>query len=762
MIKRVLFFILSLQSFSAYSQIRTDAGQIILINPNTVSSINTVESIRVPVGTAFGSINFSDYGRDYVSAYMGTGIFQYVTVSWAIGSYNSATPGTYTLSGTMQGVTNPLGLTPTIDVEVVALETEYQAILTEGTTQGYTLPTPINQGDQNRLVKRLKTSSLWTTADFIYNWETDGSSSFALMDWKNPTTRKATTVSSPTYTTRRGFTFNGTSSYINSQWNVSTATNFTQNNCSFGGYLYDAPTSGTVMGVVASGARLTLSRGQNLLGYEITGNTNPTIADGYGAGWYHIYRSASGSVNAGKNAGTLVTGVTDASVARPNANLYIGCRNNNGTPDSFADGTVSYVFGGASFSASVKEMHDAFQEYHLSARVKNIWSAPAAIGVVLNDNFARATLGNNYVVQGAATFSPDGTKLVQSGGAPGTHTNRLAFKYGQSCENCTLTFTATSTVAPGAATGGTGITFSDYSGCNGERTIETRFDYTNGGNAGKCFINTWDGSTAVTVATSSGAIGSLASGNTYNITVTKSIVSGLVSYTITVVRTSDSASSTVTYSALLGDSSGDFAIGAFGGTFNITNWTITVNSLKNQRLCVVGESREHGAFATTLDSRYASKLYSPSYEVSAGSGDCSADVIGSSVTIAGKIKSLIDYNAMYYYIGLLSNDISGGIATGTWQNNITRIINALKNAGYKVILATPAPRNDGDQSAAMTFYNANFSDPKTTAVYDALRRPGDFKLKTIYDYGDGIHLNNLGMITGGNAGSLSLPILYLP
>lgn len=761
MIRFIIFILLTLQVVG-HAQILTNSNQVILINPNTVASINTVKSIRVPVGTSFGSINFSDYGRDYVSAYMGTGIYQYITVSWAIGTYNSATPGTYTLSGTMQGVANPLSLTPQIDVEVVALETEYQAVLTEGTAQGYTLPTPINRGDQNRLVKRLKASSLWTTADFIFCFETDGGSTFALMDFKNPTTRKATTVSSPTFTSRVGFTFNGTSSYINSQWNSSTATNFTQNDCSFGGFIYTAPTGGTTMGVVATSARLTLSKGQNLLGYEITGNTNPTIADGYGAGWYHIYRTASGNVNAGKDAGTLATAITDASVARPNANLYIGCRNNNGTADSFSDATISYVFGGASFSASVKEMHDAFQEYHLGARVKNTWSTPVAVGTLLNDNFARASLGNSYVVQGSATFAPDGVKLVQSGGAAGTHTNRLAYKYGQSIEDCTLQFTTTSASAPGAATGGIGITFSDYSGINGERTIETRFDYTNGANAGKCFINTWDGTTAAVVATSSGAIASLASGNTFTVTVTKSIVSNLVSYTITVVRTSDSASSTATYSALLGDSTGDFAIGQFGGTFNTTNWTITMNSKKYQRLCIIGESREHGAFGTNLSNRYVNLIFPASYEVSAGSGDGVGDVIGSSTTIAGKIQNLLDYRAMYYYIELLSNDISGGVSSAVWQNNIKRTINALKNAGYEVILGTPAPRNDGDQSAASTYYNANFSDTKTTAVYDALKRPGDFKLKTVYDFGDGIHLNNLGMSVGGNAASVNLPVLYTP
>jgi hypothetical protein len=118
-------------------------------------------------------------------------------------------------------------------------DADYAAILNYATTQGYTKPSAAQQIKQNQLVIDLKTAGVWSKLDTFAVFATDGNSDFALIDWIRLS--QYTAVNSPTFTTNVGFAGNGTSSYINSNYNALTsAVNVTVNNASRYFYLQNA------------------------------------------------------------------------------------------------------------------------------------------------------------------------------------------------------------------------------------------------------------------------------------------------------------------------------------------------------------------------------------------------------------------------------------------------------------------------------------------------------------------------------------------
>lgn len=160
-------------------------------------------------------------------------------IGWGQGSVNNSISWGAVHSESWSGDTNIIGGTP--------YDTDYQAILDYATTQGYTLPSDAQKTLQNQLLVNLKTAGVWSKLDTFANFATDGSSNFALIDWKRLT--QYTAVNSPTFTTNQGFQGNGTSSYIDTNFNaVTQGVNYVQNNSSRYVYLHTASGTGALDG----------------------------------------------------------------------------------------------------------------------------------------------------------------------------------------------------------------------------------------------------------------------------------------------------------------------------------------------------------------------------------------------------------------------------------------------------------------------------------------------------------------------------------
>jgi len=135
----------------------------------------------------------------------------------------------------------------------VVFTTEYQAVLDRATALGYTLPSAGQQVKQNQLVIDLKTAGVWAKLDVWYVYANDGSKEFATLNWKAPTLYQSTLFNSPTFTANQGFTGNGTTSYIRTNFNPSTnGVNYQNNDASRYCYVR-IPVTGQYVDGVANG-----------------------------------------------------------------------------------------------------------------------------------------------------------------------------------------------------------------------------------------------------------------------------------------------------------------------------------------------------------------------------------------------------------------------------------------------------------------------------------------------------------------------------
>ena len=129
-------------------------------------------------------------------------------------------------------------------------DADYQAVLDYSTTQGYTLPSAGQQTLQNQLLIDLKDAGIWSKLDTFAVFATDGDSDFALIDWKRLT--DYTAINTPTFSVNGGFTGNGTSSYIGTNFNpVASGVNYSLNDA--GRFFWVDNRAGTVWeGVIGS------------------------------------------------------------------------------------------------------------------------------------------------------------------------------------------------------------------------------------------------------------------------------------------------------------------------------------------------------------------------------------------------------------------------------------------------------------------------------------------------------------------------------
>jgi hypothetical protein len=136
-----------------------------------------------------------------------------------------------------------------------SFDADYQAVLNRATTLGYTLPSASQRIKQNTLLLALKAGGVWTKLDILYIFANDGGSDFATLNWKSPLSNQATLINTPTFTNNQGFTGNGTSSFINTNFNPATqGVNYTRLDASRYYYQFGTATSITIDGIVTDSA----------------------------------------------------------------------------------------------------------------------------------------------------------------------------------------------------------------------------------------------------------------------------------------------------------------------------------------------------------------------------------------------------------------------------------------------------------------------------------------------------------------------------
>lgn len=137
-----------------------------------------------------------------------------------------------------------LGLSGETRIDLPAFDASYKDILDIAIFLGYSLPSIDQQAKQNTFLVTLKTIGVWNKLDVLYVFAQNGSSAFATINWKNPSANQSTLINAPTFVTDGGFKGNGTSNYIDTNFNPATqGVNYTLNNASR--YFFTHAISGT-------------------------------------------------------------------------------------------------------------------------------------------------------------------------------------------------------------------------------------------------------------------------------------------------------------------------------------------------------------------------------------------------------------------------------------------------------------------------------------------------------------------------------------
>lgn len=376
--KKYILILLLLISFVSNGQFSSVTNVInYQNNGNDIVALYPTNNVRVPVGTAFGSINFSGYRVNSVLALLTDGSLQRLTVTWATGSY-STSAGTYSISGTItlpSGITNNNNVAATLSVQVVTLETEYSTILSQGTTNGATLPTPINQGDGNALMAVLKSNSIFSQLNLFRAWATDGNAAFANLNWVTPASFLAVATNSPTYSLN-GVTGNASNMRITETWVPSTngGSLFTQNEAGFGVYIAALGNNSTApyaTSVNNSGGTSRIGVRQptgGAVAYHINGPTGSGANDYVGRGNYHIFRTSSSTNNLWRGGVVVANAQSNTSAALVALAPDVLARNNNGSHDLQSAATIAITWYGASLTAKTTAMNNVISQYIIDTK----------------------------------------------------------------------------------------------------------------------------------------------------------------------------------------------------------------------------------------------------------------------------------------------------------------------------------------------------------------------------------------------------------
>lgn len=228
------------------------------------------------------------------------------------------------------------------------------------------LPTPPSNARKiviNNLFKALVVAGVLPKLDLLQIYAADTQAN-ALINLPN-SSYTATLVGSPTFTADRGFTGNGSSSYLDTGYNASLASGWTQNSHTFGRWLRSGTAGGTDFGAEDT---LNLRGGyiQSNIGVDnyVTYDSGTTDSQSTSPiGNITVTRSIAGSFDVYKD-GVFVTTKSAASRQAANLNMYALCRNLDSVASGFSDSQTMFVYAGAGMTgADILALHAALQAY---------------------------------------------------------------------------------------------------------------------------------------------------------------------------------------------------------------------------------------------------------------------------------------------------------------------------------------------------------------------------------------------------------------
>lgn len=246
--------------------------------------------------------------------------------------------------------------------DVAEYEDETDALLAAMSVQ----PDATRAGHIDTLIIDLKTAGVWTKMRRLYVPVAHDEQAGRL-DWKNPGTGTLATVNAPIFTTDRGFSGNGTTSYLTSNFIPSTdGGNYLQNDNHAAVWIgTEVNNSGQVdfgnaNSSICSRSGTSTAATRN----SSTAADNVAIPDSTSVGWLCCARNNSANYEVQKNAAAPVT-VTRTSAALTANPFYLLCRNNGGTSAvGFSTRRLQAAHWGAYLTEAERDAtHAAFSAY---------------------------------------------------------------------------------------------------------------------------------------------------------------------------------------------------------------------------------------------------------------------------------------------------------------------------------------------------------------------------------------------------------------
>lgn len=224
------------------------------------------------------------------------------------------------------------------------------------------------------LVGALKAGGVWAEYDTLHVFAAHDAQA-ALLNWKNPgVTFTAMVTNAPTFTADRGYTGNGTTSFVSTTFVPAThGVNYILNDASAGLW---CRTDGAANGPNVLGARLASANDALLLNPRNASNlaVYTLNADASGAtaactdarGLFGIRRTASNAIAVFRNGASIGTATTVSTTLPPVA-VYACGMNTNGTFENGSTKEIAMIWlGGALDDAKMLAAYNAFNTYMVS------------------------------------------------------------------------------------------------------------------------------------------------------------------------------------------------------------------------------------------------------------------------------------------------------------------------------------------------------------------------------------------------------------
>lgn len=210
----------------------------------------------------------------------------------------------------------------------------------------------------NNLIVSLKAADIWNSLDVLYVLAAHDAQA-ARLNWKTAQFN-ITEVNSPSFATDRGYTGNGTSSYLLTGWRATDGVNFTLNAASMWVWSRsDIIESISCCGVVASNGLTISPRGAANMAATLNENVASGRTNGNGAGLFGVTRADSATRKYWRNGAQVGADVSAATVSLNGSQVRI-C---GAAASTFSAREIAAFATGASLTGLEASFYTALNTY---------------------------------------------------------------------------------------------------------------------------------------------------------------------------------------------------------------------------------------------------------------------------------------------------------------------------------------------------------------------------------------------------------------